>query len=207
MRAWPDLEADMTRPVLVFDRALRADQLAQGLFAQTLVATPQGWRPAHQLYTGDTVLTVGSGPMSICGIDWEEPPLWQEHLPAGACGNRRGLSLPPGQSILIETEAAVPITGEPFALVPAMALEGWRGVEPREGLEAPLRLRLEGEEMIYAGPGLILGCAALPGQDWRDAGAALPTPLLPLAEARELVARLIAEDLAAALSQAAFGGA
>jgi hypothetical protein len=181
-----------------------AEALVGGIFPATWVATPEGWCAAARLRPGQVVLTVGAGPLPLVAIEPQPPPLWVQVLPIGAVGNRGPLRLPPGQLLLVETEAALPITGEPCALIPAEALEGWRGIEAAPNAIAPLGLRLELPDLIYAGPGLILGVPGHPGR-WSlsDRG----TPLLPLAEARALVARLVAEDLGRALCQAAFGGA
>ena len=109
-----------------------------------------------------------------------------------ACGNREALGLLPGQRLMIETPLAESLTGQPYALVQAEALEGWRGVTPSANRQPGLCLRLARPGLIYAGPGLILAC---PGAD----GAELPG-LPALAPARGLLARMAALELAAALA-------
>lgn len=174
---------------------LTAATLVGGVFPSTLVATPEGWRAAGGLALGDPVLTVGAGPLSLVSVARAEAPLWVQALPAGACGNRAPVVLPPGQCLLFE-----PRPGD-LALIPAEALEGWRGVRSRPNGARPLTLQLQWPEMIYAGPGLIL---SLPGMG-RSACPLLDE--LPLARARALVARAMAQDLGAALAQAARTGA
>lgn len=180
---------------------LTAEALVCGIFPETRVATPKGWRAAAFLRAGQLVLTVGAGAVRLISVDAQPPPLWVQVLPAGACGNRGPVRLPPGQPVLVETEVALPLTGEPFALIQAEALEGWREVQSAPNVAAPVILRLEAAELIYAGPGLILG---MPGPSTPEQSAA---PLLPLAEARPLVARLLAEDVGCALGQAGLRGA
>lgn len=180
---------------------LTAEALVRGIFPETRVATPKGWRAAAFLRPGQSVLTVGAGALRLIAIETQPPPLWVQVLPAGACGNRGPTRLPPGQPVLVETDVALSLTGEPFALIPAEALEGWREVSSAPNVAAPVLLRLEEADLIYAGPGLIL---AMPGPEGRGR---MVTPLLPLAEARPLVARLLAEDVGSALGQAALRGA
>jgi hypothetical protein len=178
---------------------LTAEALVRGIFPETRIATPKGWRAAAFLRPGQSVMTVGAGALRLIAIETQPTPLWVQVLPAGACGNRGPVRLPPGQPVLVETDVALPMTGEPFALIPAEALEGWREVASAPNVAAPVLLWLEAADLIYAGPGLILG---MPGPEGR-----MPTPLLPLAEARPLVARLLAEDVGSVLGQAALGGA
>ena len=180
---------------------LTAEALVCGIFPETRVATPKGWRAAAFLRPGQTVLTVGAGALRLIAIEAQPPPLWVQVLPAGACGNRGPVRLPPGQPVLVETDVALPLTGEPFALIPAEALEGWRDVESAPNVAVPVVLRLEEADLIYAGPGLILG---MPGPEGRGRTAA---SIMPLAEARPLIARLLAEDVGSALGQATLRGA
>ena len=186
---------------------LTAEALVCGIFPETRVATPKGWRAAAFLCPGQSVLTVGAGALRLIAIEAQPPPLWVQVLPPGACGNRGPVRLPPGQPVLVETEVALPLTGEPFALIPAEALEGWRDVQSAPNVAVPVLLRLEAAELIYAGPGLILGMPG-PFSNERPVTTDHPfTPQLPLAEARPLVARLLAEDLGFDLAQAALRGA
>lgn len=182
---------------------LTPEALVAGIFPATRIATPQGWRAAAFLRPGQVVLTVGAGPLALTAIEPRSAPLWVLDLPEGALGNRAPLRLPPGQALLLETELAEPLTGAPFALIPAQALEGWRQIECLPNAAAPLGLRLESDELIYGGPGLILG---LPGPGGAHRPDLPGIPLLSLPEARALVARLVAEDLGQVLAQAALRG-
>ncbi len=170
--------------------------LATGLYASTLVLTAFGWRSLSDLAPGDLVVTKGHGLTPIFSLHPEiRPALWSVHLPPGALGNDTALTLPPGQPILIESRFALPFCGETCALVPAMALEGWRGIAPHvpARTERILQLHLNRPSILFAGPGLLAG---VPGTDTGfDLMQLLqpPThPVLPLAAARQLVASLIA---------------
>ncbi len=181
--------------------------LATGLYGPTPVLTASGWRALADLAPGDLVETQDQGLTPVATIRPElRPALWSVHLPPGACGNATALTLPPGQPVLIETRFALPFCGETSALVPAMALEGWRGIAPHvpARTEQMLQLHLHRPGILFAGPGLR---AYAPGTDAVfDLMHLLqpPThPVLPLAAARQLMASLIAEEAGLGLLQAA----
>jgi hypothetical protein len=188
----------------------------RGLLACTPVATTDGWKPALDLRAGDHVLTFEHGPRPVCRLTQTlpsltlPPPCWPLLLPAWALDNRDELRLLPDQMVLLETDLAEELYGDPFALLPAEALEGWRGITrcaPVPG-EAVVELWFDRPAVLYASRALLLAC---PGRD----GVALAHPaaapdLIPtlgrtepvpcsLAQARHLVACLIAEDVGGAL--------
>ena len=181
--------------------------LATGLYAPTPVLTAFGWQALSDLAPGDLVVTQDHGLTPIAAIHPEtRPALWSVHLPPGTFGNETALTLPPGQSVLIESRFSLPFCGETSALVPAMALEGWRGIAPHvpARTEPILQLQLSRPAILFAGPGLRTAAPAI------DTGFDLmhllrpPThPVLPLAAARQLVASLIAEEAGLGLLQAA----
>ncbi|MFN6979163.1 MAG: Hint domain-containing protein, partial [Gemmobacter sp.] len=196
---------------------------SDGLAPCTPVATPTGWRRAEALRPGDRVLTFDDGPMPIRAIrhaagggdpgdwsigDWPRAQWprahWPLAVPAGALGNRWPVTLLPDQPVLVEAEAADALFDDPFALVPARALNGWRQiapVPPPHGLR-PIGLVFDAAQVIYAGSALLLHCAGEEG----------PLPLLPthppryvplpLGAARILTSCMIAEDAGAALAAA-----
>lgn len=183
----------------------------RGIVAGTRVATVGGWRTVEDLQPGDPVMTVDNGPQRLVEVRrralWSGPAPCPDALcplavPPTALGNRTPLLLLPESLVLVESEVAEESYGAPFVLVPAAALDGWRGIAPI----APHRrvetvsLHCEREEIIYAnGVGLIhcpqREAVAPPPQDARQAAR---TPggyaVLPLDMARVLVACLMAED-------------
>ena len=179
--------------------------LIRGLYASTPVQTAFGWRPLADLGPGDLVMTQDAGLRPIVSIQTEfRQALWSVRLPAAAVGNPAMVMLPPGQPILIKTAYAMPFSGDDLALVPATALEGWRGIAPHVPArsEPILHLRLDRAAILFVGPGLLAGC---PGSDATAFdikhlldGPARPT--LPLAAARQMVAHLVADETAAAIS-------
>lgn len=179
--------------------------LACGLYASTPVQTAFGWRFAGSLGPGDLVMTQEAGLVPIQHIATEfRPALWSVLIPQGALGNTAPVLVPPGQPVLVRSRHAMPFSGDDLALLPATALEGWRGIAPFVPTKAEpiLQFRLDRPGQVNAGPGLGLGC------DGCDSGAFdlkrlldVPArPCLPLAAARHMVAQLVAEEASGALA-------
>lgn len=184
--------------------------LASGLYASTTVLTPTGWVAMVDLQVGDLVVTSDHGLSPIVAKrDETRAVLWSVLFPAGALENASPVLLPPGQPVLVTSAHAFPFTGEAQALVPATALEGWRGICPHvPALSEPvLQMRLARPGLIQAGPGLVLG---IEGDEAGEADlirrffSAPERAVLPLAAARRLVAVMVAEDTGQDLRQAAF---
>ena len=184
-------------------RAMAARGLAAGLYATTPVQTAFGWQTAGRLAPGDLVLTRDHGLMPLESLAPDpRSALWSVRLPAKALGNVAMLMLPPGQPVLIDTPHAMPFTGEASALVPATALEGWRGIAPHVPADtAPiLRLTLSIESLISTGPGLWTPSDAPPRAFEVKHLLEVPQRCLPLSAARQLIAQLIAEDAGRSLT-------
>jgi hypothetical protein len=122
-------------------------------------------------------------------------------VPAWALDNREEITLLPEQKVLIEADVAEELYGDPFALVPAQALEGWRGIARRRPPPtfSVVQLGFASPHVLYASRGLLLSCPGDPFADggWADQGYCTYS----LAQARHLVACMIAEDAGAALSR------
>lgn len=197
--------------------------VTEGLLHGTPVAMPDGWRMVEEVAPGDYLLTFDGGPRRVEAVQsalvetaraaWPRAH-WPLRVPPGVIGNRGALRLLPDQAVLMDCDLADTMFGDPFALIPAAALQGWRGIapEPPGAVERVATLLMAEDEVIYAGGGALVWC---PG----DQPIGLPMggmmPLrgdragyvpLSLASARELVACLIAQDVGAALSGAAPGG-
>lgn len=172
--------------------------LADGFDAATLIATETGWVAAADLRPGDRVVTFDHGLQVLRRTGRAAPgtaaaaPLL---VPAGALGNRRALTLLPGQSVLLDSDAAERLYGDPFALVPAVALDGWKGIvraEPRHPI-AQVQLEFDGDEIVYAeGMALVLCLRQSPllvtsADELIAAGRASPYRALPPARARSLL--------------------
>jgi hypothetical protein len=188
--------------------------LTEGILGGTPIATAQGWRLVETLLPGERVLTFEAGMQPLasarraCVSAADVPPVfWPLRVPPGALDNRGELLLLPEQKILIESDAAEALLGDPFAMIPAAALEGWRGIARTRPADASLVMSLgfAEDQIIYASRAALLAC---PGElspwaplfdlmeDRAEQAAYVP---LSLSQARHLVACLIAEDLGAAL--------
>lgn len=139
---------------------------ARGLMAGTRVGTAMGWRSVEALQTGDLVLTFDNGLQPLMEVRrqmfWVAPETGLETIliPAGAMGNNVDVELLPDQGVLIESEAACDAQGDPFAVVRATALRGFRGIRK---VDAPQQLEVitlvfANEEVIYAEAGVLVHC-------------------------------------------------
>lgn len=188
----------------------RTDQkrqgLAAGLLSGTRLAAAVGWHAVETLSPGDRLLTFRNGLQALVAVlpgqhTAAEVPrsLWPVHVPAGALGCRNDLWLLPGQTLLVETDAAGQAPGTTMALVPAAALVGWRGISRRRPEAGPglFRLVFAQPQIVYASRAVLLACDG-------EAGCWLDTPLsavpvLALPEAEHLIRCLMAAEIGAAL--------
>ncbi|MDP4031307.1 MAG: hypothetical protein Q8P60_00375, partial [Pseudorhodobacter sp.] len=129
------------------------------------------------------------------------PGFWPVLVPVWALDNRQELVLLPEQKVLIKADVAEDLYGDPFALIPARALEGWRGIARCRPPPMALQIRFARHQVIYANGGVLLSCAgeAPAHSDWR---APPPFSSYSLAQAQHLVACLMAEETGAALREA-----
>lgn len=181
-----------------------------GLVAGTRLATNLGWRPVEAIAVGDELLTFDHGPQRVSAVSREllftrgdVRPVQARliEVPAQALGNALPLTLLPDAAVMIESDVAEELFGCPFALVPARALVGYRGIG-QQGAPRPLEvvtLHCEEDEIVYAEGGALVFCpAAVAGIVSLDALGDLPRneaySMLDTALAQELVAHMIAED-------------
>lgn len=180
---------------------------AEGITSGTLIATEQGWLPIEQVRVGCDVLTFDNGAATVANIErrilWPgqgacPKSMWPLAVPAGVLGNRRAMLLLPDQNVMLESDLAEMLFGDPFALVPAAALEGYRGIIrlcPHRAIEI-VSLRFAEDQLVYANGSGVLHCGSVNGLDMTldlitTAGAYLP---LALDRARKLVALMIEAD-------------
>jgi hypothetical protein len=181
---------------------------SEGIIAGTRIATEMGWRPVEGIVAGDRVMTFDHGPRPVVAV--KRMQLWlgsnscPRHLqplavPVGALGNATAMLLLPEQTVLVESDMAEAVFGDPFALIPAAALEGYRGIDritPHQKVEVVV-LEFDRDEVIYANGTGMIHCNSV------DAGSlsALvePTPAtyeaLPLEMARSIVAEMIDAEM------------
>lgn len=178
--------------------------IAEGIMVTTPIATPQGWVAAGSIGPGACVLTFDHGPQMVVSAQIQPlsaafRPLWPLLVPAWSLDNREDLVLLPEQKLLIEADLAESLYGDPFALIPAAAMDGWRGISrwrPSDGMAAVV-LTFDDPQIVYASRGVLLSCAGDPfaAPDWHAPDHAAYS----MAQARHLLACLMAEEAGAAL--------
>lgn len=186
-----------------------------GLLAGTRVASNLGWRAIEALTAGDKILTFDHGMQVIREIKrktlWLDATSLPDHMrpvtvPAGALGNRVPLRLLPEQGVLVESDAATDAQGDPFAVVAASALVGYRNIthDTRKMQVEIVTLYFEKPEVIYAEGGMLIYCPQV-RVDLLD--LACPTyDVLSAEEAAFLVECMKYEDLSAPYAQSAGHG-
>lgn len=170
-----------------------------GLVSGTKVATATGWRPVEALTSGDRILTFDNGLQPLSCV--RRQPLWngnqacpQKYWPLelarGALGTRGAFSILPHQVIMLESDAAEAIWGDPFALLLAVALDGADGVSrvpPAPDAEV-IALHFNEEQVVFAEHGLMFLCPS--SHDLLDYALNLQDAsaytVLPINEARRL---------------------
>lgn len=175
-----------------------------GFFTGTHVASNLGWRQVEALSVGDSVLTFDHGMQVITEMHRETMLVSESDLPVaqcpllvpqGALHNRMAMWVMPDQGVLLESDLAVDALGDPFVVVPACALEGYRGIHrayPGERIELVMP-RFAQDEVIYLEAGL-LGFSPTPSSILDTATEDGIYRVLPQNAARELVVNMMAED-------------
>lgn len=171
--------------------------LNEGLAADTLVATETGWQRAADLRPGDRIVTFDNGLQPLRRVlRGQMAPAQPLAVPAGALGNRRPMVLLSGQSVLIESDRAEALYGDPFALIPAAALEGWKGIArlPAETEVEVVFLEFDSDEIVYAEGMALIHCApqapkmVTTPEELMQVGAASPYRTLPPSQGRAVLA-------------------
>ena len=192
-------------------RTEEAGPVMSGLVSGTSVATAMGWRPVEAVVAGDRVLTFDAGLQAVTQVT--RHPFWQEagrcpecfwpiEVSEGALGNREVMHLLPQQTIMVESDTAEDLYGDPFSLIPAEAMDELtesRRVPPQDGFEV-VRLHFATEQVVFARNGLLFLCPS--SRDMVTAVWDAPQDplyaILPLDEARFLATRIEAEAAEAA---------
>lgn len=182
-------------------------ELASGLMAGTQVATQMGWRDVAAIAVGDLVLTFDGGMQAVAAVerqtfstggDLAPADTWPIFVPAEALGNRDDMFLLPQQSVMIEADAAEEVFGDPFAMIPVLALEGFRGitrVPPAEQIEL-ITLAFAQDEVVFVNTGALIHCPK--SRDILDTSLSLYSAL-PLEAAKALVAVMEMDAIEAAI--------
>ncbi|MEL6957768.1 MAG: Hint domain-containing protein [Pseudomonadota bacterium] len=177
------------------------DAHTTGIVAGTKVATRGGWMPVEAIVEGQEVLTFDGGLQTVIAVtrhrlmaDKRDVESWPMVVPARALGNRDEMMLLPHQSVMIESDLAEELTGDPFALIPGASLVGFRGiahVRPDCWVDV-IQLHFAQDEIVFANIGALFLARAK--ADFFTDAAPSPYAVLPLSVADDLVDCLMADD-------------
>ena len=179
-----------------------------GLLHHTSVATPGGWQDVEAIRVGDRILTFDHGYQAVTAlervINWPDHKTCPDHaapfeVPAGALCNADQIWMLPNQLVVVESDTAEALTGDPFALLTVEMLNGWKGI-CRVAPRAPhlvVILHFARDQVIYAGDGALVFAQAersMLSHAWEQA------PYVPLdrAFAQAVADELRAQEVAAA---------
>lgn len=143
--------------------------LTHGLMAGTRVASNLGWRAIDALTVGDKVLTFDHGMQEITEVRrahmWLDAPetceaMWPVVIPVGALFNREEMVLLPDQGVMVESDAAQDMHGDPFAIITAHSMVGLRGIHRRQPMQCIelIAVYFAGDEVVYAEGGALIHC-------------------------------------------------
>lgn len=178
----------------------------EGIVAGTRIATKLGWCPVEAIAPGDRVMTFDHGMCPVLAV--KHAALWvgQGHcprnlmplaVPTGALGNGSPMLLLPEQKLVVESDLAEAVFGDPFALIPAAALAGYRGIDritPHQKVEVVI-VHFAGDEVVYANGAGLIHCASETAGVIDVTGEHMPDyAALPLDMARAVVLAMIEED-------------
>lgn len=199
MFAWKNTTWDKTAG---FDAALpKLDARTTGMIAGTKVATHAGWTAVETIREGQQVLTFDGGLQTVIAVtrhtlmaDHGDISSWPMVVPAGALGNREDMMILPHQSVMIESDTAEDLTGDPFALIAATALNGYRGItqaRPSDWVEV-IQLHFAQDEIVFANIGALFLSRAK--ADLMSDAAPSDYAVLSMDQAEDLVDCLMFED-------------
>ncbi|MEM7732978.1 MAG: Hint domain-containing protein [Pseudomonadota bacterium] len=151
------------------DTGHTANAQPSGLVGGAMLATSRGWMAAGELQPGDLVLTFDAGLQAVTQVSRETPwdddeecpqALWPLEVPAGAFGNDRPFYLMGGQNIMVESDAAEDMFGDPFSVIPAGTLQGVRRIEkapPKAAMEI-VHIYFSEEQVVFGEHGALYLC-------------------------------------------------
>ena len=167
-----------------------------GLLPETKVASGQGWRPVQTLMPGDLVLTFDNGMQPLvdvrhhlveAGTAPRAVETWPLLVAPGILGNKAPLTLLPGQVILVESDLAEDLYGDPFVAIEARELDGMDGITRIRPLERfmAVTLHFETDQAVFGAGGVMIVCSGT-GNLLHDQGGEAIYPVLP-GDAAQLV--------------------
>lgn len=149
----------------IFGSGYAENPTAVGIDASAHLATSTGHKAARDIKVGDQVLTFDNGLRAVRSVKKTHFAVRHDALPvfvpAGAIGNKADLVVPERQVLMIESDRAEALFGDPFALVRAGDLVGYNGIcriIPVKELEL-VTLEFETDEVVFGSKGELFFCA------------------------------------------------
>ena len=144
-----------------------------GLPPGTTVANQTGWAAIERLVAGDQILTFDNGMqvivenrvITIRRAEIPDTKAYTIHVPSGVLGNSAPMDLLPMQEVVLESDRAEAQFGDPFVLIPALLLDGYKGIT-RKALTTDLKLHVltfESEQIIQTNGAMLV---LAPCQAW-----------------------------------------
>lgn len=156
-----DKFTEKSKTTSLYNSAMRED----GLLPGTLVASANGWTAVEAVQPGDKVMTFDYGMQPVIEnrtleIDLKHIPerkAFVMHIPRGALGNRVDMTLMPMQEVIIESDKAEQLYGDPFVLMPSLLLDGFEGISkhPVSGTITLHMLLFEGQQVVQTSGGAL----------------------------------------------------
>ncbi|AML50223.1 Hint domain-containing protein [Falsihalocynthiibacter arcticus] len=174
-----------------------------GMISGTRVATQFGWRDVTKIVPGDRVLTLDGGLQVVKAVRHEQvaqiPGDSLLKVPSLALGNRETVYLLATQDVMIESDAAEDLFGDPFALIPALALEGLRGIQRVAATEELRVVAIEfaQDQVVFANIGALFLCPRSEQANMVEVAELdlLTYDALPMSEARLLAEAYAMENI------------
>ena len=144
-----------------------------GLPPATVVANDTGWAAIERIVPGDQILTFDNGMQTIVEnrvvtirrAEIPDSKAFTIHVPKGVLGNSIDMNLMPMQEVVLESDRAEAQFGDPFVLIPALLLDGHKGIT-RQPLKSEVKLHVltfESEQIIQINGAML---ALAPCQAW-----------------------------------------
>lgn len=141
--------------------------IIHGVYSETSLLTHHGPAPVEELRVGDMVQTFDHGLQPIKSIDtvnfsiFKSPPppeTWPLSIPVGLVKGADYRTLAPKQCLVIESDTAEELFGDPFVIVPGTALEVLPGIERiQPGRHRSLyRVQFEDPQLVLTDRGGVL---------------------------------------------------
>jgi len=153
------------KPTFEFSAAPTAT--GYGVLRGTRVMTSTGWRAVEDVRRGDLIMTFDNGLVAVEGVttskNWGDAETCPDfarpvEISEGVIGNERVMRVLPAQPVIIESDTAEAMHGDPFVVIPAEALLAHPRVARQEfeTTQTIVQLQFAKDQVVVAEGALIL---------------------------------------------------